>query len=91
MRSKVILLRLVKEPKKEEKAHNVNQANNFVAMLFQVTSPFNNSDWWLDTGATCHVYSIKDLFFTYVASKENVPMADRSTVAVIGTRTMVLT
>jgi len=33
--------------KKEEKevAHNVNQVNNFVAMLFQVSSLSNNSDW----------------------------------------------
>ena len=34
-------------PKKEEKAeaHNVNQINNFIVMLFQVISPSNNSDW----------------------------------------------
>ena len=60
-----------KAPKKKEKeeTHNVNQVNNFVAMLFQVTSLSNNSDWWLDIGATCHVCSNKNLFFTYVTAK----------------------
>ena len=35
-----------KDLKKEEKekAHNVNQVDNFIAVLFQVTSPSNNSD-----------------------------------------------
>jgi len=82
-----------KAPKKEEKeeAHHVNQDDNFVAMLFQVTAPSNNSDWWLDTGATCHAYSNKDVFSTYVAAKKSVSMADRSTVAVLGTGTVVLT
>ena len=60
-------------------------------MLFQVTATSNNFDWWLDTGATCHVCSNKDLFFTYVVTKKNMSMAIRSTVAVLGTRTMVLT
>ena len=55
-------------------------------MLFQVTSPSHNSDWWLDTCATCLVCSNKDLFFTYIAAKKNVLMDDRSTVVVLGTR-----
>jgi len=68
-----------KAPKKEEKeeAHNINQVNNFVVMLFQVISPSNDSDWGLDTGATCHVCSNKDFFSTYVAVKENMSMAYR--------------
>ena len=73
----------------KEEAHNVNHVNNFVAMLFQVTSPSNNSNWWLDTGATCHVCSNKNLFSTYVAAKENVSMANHSTVA-LRTATAVL-
>ena len=60
-------------------------------MLFQVTSPSHNSDWWLDTCATCLVCSNKDLFFTYIAAKKNVLMDDRSTVVVLGTRIVVLT
>jgi len=56
----------------------------------RVTSPSNSFDWCLDTGATCHVCSDKDLFSTYVTAKENVSMADRSTVAVLGTGTVVL-
>ena len=79
------------QKKEKNEAHNVNQINNFVAMLFQLTSPSNKSDWWLDTGTTCHVCSNKDLFSTYVAAKENVPMADRSNAAVLGTGTVVLT
>jgi len=48
-----------------------------------VTSHSNNSGWWLDTGATCHVRSNKDLFSTYIAPKENVSMADRSIIIVL--------
>ena len=56
-------------------------------MLFH----YSNSDWWLDTYATCYVCFNKDLFSTYVAAKENIAMANRSTVAVLGTETVVLT
>jgi len=56
-----------------------------------VTSTSNNSDWWLDTCATCHVCTNKDLFFTYVAPDENVSMADRSTVVVLVIGIVVLT
>jgi len=56
-----------------------------------VTYPSNNFDWWLDIGATFYVCSNKDLFSTYVSAKENVSMADYSTIAVLGTGTMVLT
>jgi len=60
-------------------------------MLFQVTSPSNNSDWWLDTSATCHICSNKNLFSTYIAIKENMSMIDRSTAVVLETITVVLT
>ena len=87
------LLRPVKHQrrKKREEALHINQDNNFIAMLFQVTTPSNNSDWWLDTGATCHIFSNKDLISTYVAAKDNVSVADCSTAAVLGTETVVLT
>jgi len=77
-----------KASKKKEKkdTHNVN----FVAMFFQVTSPSDNSDWWLDTGATCHVCSNKDLLSTYIAAKENVSMVNCSTADVLGTGIVVL-
>ena len=82
-----------KAPKKEEKkeAHNVNQVDDLVAMLFQVTFPSNSSHWWLDTGATCYVCSNKDLFSTYIATRENMLMADCFTTVVLRTGTMVLT
>ncbi|XP_020266139.1 uncharacterized protein LOC109841590 [Asparagus officinalis] len=51
----------------------------------------NISDWWLDTGATCHVCSNRDLFSSYAVTKKNVSMADHSVIPVLGTRTMVLT
>ena len=82
-----------KAPNKEDKveAHNVNQIDNFVAMLFQMTSPSNNSDWWLDTCATCHVCTNKYLFFAYIAAKENRSKADHFTSVVLETGTVVLT
>jgi len=66
------------------------RAITFVAMLFQVTSPSNNSDWWLDTGVTYHICSNKDLFSTYVVTKENMSMVDRFTITMLGTGTVVL-
>ena len=57
---------------KKEGIHNVNQVDNLIAMIFQVCTSSNNTDWWLDTGATCHVCCNRDLFTTYVAAKENV-------------------
>ena len=50
-------------------------------------SPFNKSDWWLDTGA----FFKKDLFCTYVASMKNVSMVDSSTAVVLEIGTVVLT
>ena len=84
--SKAILPRPVKHQEGRE-GGNINQINNFVAVLFQVISPFNNSDWWLDTGA----FFKKDLFYTYVAAMKNVSMVDSSTAVVLETGTVMLT
>ena len=91
--SKAILLRHVKAPKKEEKekAHNVNQINSFVVILFHVTFSYNNFYCWLDTGATYHASSNKNLFSMYVATKESASMPDRSTANVLGIAIVVLT
>jgi len=56
-----------------------------------VTYPSNNSDWWPDTGAICHVCSNKNLFSTYVDAKENVSIADRSTAVALGIEIVMLT
>jgi len=84
--SKTILIKPVKHQisKKMRRPTMSFRATTFVAMLFQVTSPSNNSDWWLDIDATRLVCSNKDLFSTYITPKENVSIADRSTAAVLG-------
>jgi len=90
--SKTILLRPVKHQRRKRSRRPTNsKINNLLAMHFQVTSPSNNSDWWLDTSATYHVCTNKDLFSTYVVAKKNGLIVDHSTVVVLGAEIVVLT
>ncbi|XP_077227070.1 uncharacterized protein LOC143860368 [Tasmannia lanceolata] len=67
------------------------EISDFVAVISHVEGTSDSTDWWLDTGATCHVCTNKSLFSSYVASKEKVAMVGRSTTNVLGSGTVVLT
>ncbi|XP_070682418.1 uncharacterized protein [Malus domestica] len=55
--------------KKDQNSENSNQVNvakdKFVAVLSEVNLLTNSNDWWIDTGATRHVYADQNLFVTY--------------------------
>lgn len=79
-------------PKNREPKETVNAVvQNFVGMISHVSDAADVCDWWLDSGATCHVCANKSLFTTYAASNEKVAMANRSAADVLGTGTVVLT
>ncbi|XP_020264309.1 uncharacterized protein LOC109840177 [Asparagus officinalis] len=86
---------LEEQYKDEEKLSKSHLIDKFLDFKFEddteVITPSKVSGWWLDTGATCHVCSNRDLFSSYVAAKENVSMVGRSVVLVLGTGTVVLT
>jgi hypothetical protein len=49
--------------KKKEQANNVEE--NLIAIISEVNIVINDSSWWVDTGATRHIYRDRNLFKKY--------------------------
>ncbi|KAJ6818565.1 uncharacterized protein M6B38_406515 [Iris pallida] len=61
-----------------------------IAMIAQVTVLGADSDWWVDTGATCYVCSNKEWFTTYTLTSEVVMVSNQAQAEVQEIGTVVL-
>ena len=61
-------------------------------MLIKILMVDKNEEWWLDSGATCHINPYKNAFKTYEVMNEEkiVYMDNSSTCAILGIGTMQL-
>ncbi|KAK1423986.1 hypothetical protein QVD17_19297 [Tagetes erecta] len=91
-----------RQPKKEtpRQANMVNDVENLVAMISDLAMMIseinlvgsNTKEWWVDTGATRHVCSDKNLFNTFkeVTNEEKLFMGNSATADVKGEGTVIL-
>ncbi|KAM1331757.1 hypothetical protein ACFX2H_043878 [Malus domestica] len=76
--------------KKDQNIENSIQANiaedKFVVVVSEVNLLTNSNDWWVDTGATRHIYVDRNLFVSYqsVDGGENLYMRNTTTSAIAG-------
>ncbi|XP_075101855.1 uncharacterized protein LOC142177282 [Nicotiana tabacum] len=89
--ARVCKFRKGKKGKKEE-ANVMEQEEEMVDVLTEILMMHSNEEWWLDSGATCHITPFKSGFKTYedVKDEKTVYMGNSATCAVMGIGTMQL-
>ena len=64
---------------------------NLTAMIFECNMAGNPKEWWIDTGATRHIYANRSMFSSYttVGGDEKIYMGNSSTSKVEGVERLI--
>ncbi|PHT60935.1 Agamous-like MADS-box protein AGL62 [Capsicum annuum] len=81
-----------KKKYQENKIESNKECDDLCAMFSEYNLARNPREWWMDSGATCHVYANKELFSSFVLTQveEMIYMANFATAKVEGTRKICL-